>query len=179
MRRPGACRPDVRAFRSGGVRQGQPRPLGAAARPPAAARTTAPSAAPRRARANSGIAASRGPCRRRAAWGIRRPAHHFPVTALTSACTVSDLPSATAPGSARNARQRHGPSGTRRHTAPPFPWAPGIQTVGHRAQPADGHDRAQGDGKPRRVGILGGELGQCRKKEINHSRFHQYAPPCR
>ena len=26
-----------------------------------------------------------------------RPAHHFPVTALTSARTVSDLPSATAP----------------------------------------------------------------------------------
>ena len=26
-----------------------------------------------------------------------RPAHHFPVTALTSAFTVSDLPSATAP----------------------------------------------------------------------------------
>ena len=48
----------------------------------------------------------------------------------------------------------------------------------HGAQPAYGHDYAQGGHEPRRVGILRGKAHQGRKDEINHGRFHQYLPPC-
>lgn len=80
-------------------RQGGPRPLDAAARP-------------RQQRAqqhdqppHGGHAPDRGPpqgaahAAKRPTWGgaQERPAHHFPVTALTPARTASDAPSATAP----------------------------------------------------------------------------------
>lgn len=143
MRRPGTCRPDVPGLPE---RWRPPRPAPSTGRShaPAAARTTAPSAAPRRARANSGIAASRGPCRPRAAWGYDGPRitsrHGFDF-----GLHGFDLPSATAPrtfcpnarGSAW-AQRVHGGIRPR----PPF-LGHGHPDGGHRAQPADGHDRAQ------------------------------------
>ena len=95
-----------------------------------------------------------------------RLAHHFPVTALTSAFTASDLPSATAPCSGRSAVRSHEPTGTRRHRPGRF------SGYGH----PDGSDGAQAAkspkylrqyGKSGHLRILRRKLRQCRKNEVD------------